>query len=323
VGLGGAALATAGAPRRGQSPGDGLVTRTGWALGSNVSLSVAGLPTTAAERALDAAFAELETVEQVMSLYRPASQICRLNRTGELRDPHPYLLAVLRQAEQTSRLTGGALDISVQPLWELYSAAKHEGRLPTEGEIAAARAKVGWWGVELRDDLVLLRQPGMAITLNGLAQGFAADRAIAALREHGATHALVNAGEIASRGTRPDGNPWRVGIQHPREREAYVSLAGLAGRSLSTSGDYETTFSADFTKNHIFDPRTGDSPAELASVSMVAPTALAADALSTAAMVLGTDRTLDLVTRSPGVDALLVTKAGRVLATVGFPEIAV
>jgi thiamine biosynthesis lipoprotein len=297
------------------------LTRTGWALGSNVSLTVAGLPFAAAERALDAAFAELETVEQVMSLYRPDSQVCRLNRTGELRDPHPHLLAVLRHAEETSRRTGGAFDITVQPLWELFSAAKRAGRLPTCDELTSARAKIGWWGVESSDDnVVRLHGRGMAITLNGLAQGFAADRALAALAAHGARHALVNAGEIASRGGKPSGAPWKVGIQHPREAEAYVSLAGLAGRSLSTSGDYETSFTADFAKNHIFDPRTGDSPPELASVSIVAPTALEADALSSAAMVLGIEGTLALVARSPGVEALLVTKSGRAIATPGFPE---
>src|SRR5262245_7222482 len=93
-----------------------LVTRTSWALGSDVSLTVGGLNERAANRALDAAFAELETIEQAMSLYRPASQLGQLNRDRVLRDPHPHLVTVLRTAEQTSRDTGGAFDISVQPL---------------------------------------------------------------------------------------------------------------------------------------------------------------------------------------------------------------
>jgi thiamine biosynthesis lipoprotein len=287
-------------------------------------MTVAGRPLRDAERALDAAFAELETVEQVMSLYRPESQICRLNRTGELRDPHPYLLQVLRHAEATSRRTAGAFDITVQPLWELYSTTQKQGRLPSDDELAAARAKIGWWGVECCwESVVRLNGKGKAITLNGVAQGFAADRAVAALKQHGVEHALVNAGEIGTRGGKPGGEPWRIGIQHPREPESYVSLAGLADRSLSTSGDYETTFAADFSKHHILDPRTGNSPPELASASVVAPTALEADALSTAAMVLGVEKTLILVSRSLGVDALLVTKSGRTIATAGFPEVIV
>jgi len=298
------------------------ISRTGWALGSSVSMTVAGLPRDNAERALDAAFAELETVERVMSLYRPDSEICRLNRTGELRDPHPYLVQVLRHAEATSRRTAGAFDITVQPLWELYSSTKKQGRMPSDDELAAARAKIGWWGVEsCWESVVRLHGKGMAITLNGVAQGFAADRAVAALKQHGVEHALVNTGEIGTRGGKPSCEPWKVGIQHPREPESYVSLAGLADRSLSTSGDYETTFAGDFSKHHIFDPRTGDSPPELASVSIVAPTAVEADALSTAAMVLGAEKTLSLIARSPGVDALLVTKYGRVIATEGFPAL--
>jgi len=297
------------------------VCRTGWALGSGVSMIVAGLPRQAAERALDAAFAELEAVEHVMSLYRPGSQLCQLNRTGELRDPHPYLVQVLRYAEFTSRQTAGAFDITVQPLWELYQAAKSEGRLPSEVEVAASKAKVDWRRVEIGDGYVRLRGSGTAVTLNGVAQGFAADRAIDALRQHGIEHALVNAGEIGTRGGKPSGEPWKVGIQHPREPDAYVSLAGLAGRSLSTSGDYETTFTSDFARNHIFDPRTGGSPPELASVSIVAPTALEADALSTAAMVLGVQNTLHMIANMQAIDALLVTKTGRTLATPGFPEV--
>lgn len=114
------------------------ISRIGSALGSDVSMIVAGLPRTGAERALDASFTELKTVEQVMSLYRPGSQLCRLNRTGELRDPHPCLVRVLRHAEATSRQTAGAFDITVQPLWELYQAAKSEGRLMS-GPYAALR----------------------------------------------------------------------------------------------------------------------------------------------------------------------------------------
>jgi thiamine biosynthesis lipoprotein len=305
----------------GESTPAASVSRTSWALGTTVSLTVAGLTKARAEAALDAAFAEIETVEQVMSLYRPGSQLCELNRTGLLRDPHPYLVQVLRTAAATSRDTRGAFDVTVQPLWELCAAAKKQGRQPTGAEIAAAKARVDWRAVETRDELVRLHGRGRAITLNGLAQGFAADRAVAALAAHGVNHALVNAGEIGTSGRKTDGENWTVGIQHPREPDAFVSLAGLSGRSLSTSGDYETTFTDDFSRHHIFDPRSGDSPAELASVSIVARAALEADALSTAAMVLGVDETLRLVAGRPGVDALLVTKGGRVLATPGFPQV--
>ena len=303
----------------GNLPND--VSRHSWALGAEVVMTVMEMSVARAQRALDAAFEELELVEQVMSLYRPDSQVCRLNRDRVLERPHPYLLEVLAMAEQTARCSDGAFDITVQPLWELYAACQKQGRLPTDEEIAAARATVDWQAIEIASDCVRLRAPATAITLNGIAQGFAADRAIAVLRDHGVQHALVNTGEVSSLGRKPNGNDWTAGVQHPREPDSFVSLVGLQGRSLATSGDYEATFCDDFSKHHIFDPRTGQSPSEVASVSIVAPSAMQADALSTAAMVLGPDRTLALIESQPNVDALFVLKDGRSLHTRGFPMI--
>ena len=170
-------------------------------------------------------------------------------------------------------------------------------------------------------DRIRLLSPVRAVTLNGIAQGFAADRAVTALRQHGIEHALVNLGEVGCLGRKPSDEDWTVGVQHPRVAEAYVSLAALNGRSLATSGDYETKFTDDFAKHHIFDPRSGQSPTELASASIAAPTALQADALSTTAMVLGPERTLALIESLPNVDALLVLKNGRSLRTPGFIEV--
>lgn len=299
------------------------VTRTSWALGADVSLTVLGLAPSQARRALDAAFAEIETVEQVMSIYRPTSQLSQLNRNRILKRPHRYLLEVLTVAAETSRATGGAFDITVQPLWQLHATAKRRGTLPTPAELAAAQRQVDWQQVKVTAEEVQLLKPVAAITLNGIAQGYALDRALAALKQHGATTALINTGEIGSLGTKAHDDPWTTGIQHPREPDSFVAIADLDGRALATSGDYETNFSADLRSHHIFDPRTGTSPPELASVSIVAPTGLQADALSTAAMVLGKDQALALLAGLPNVDALLITKSGEVVQTAGFPAAAV
>ncbi len=296
-----------------------LVTRTSWALGSDVSMTVLHPDRRLAERVLAAAFEELEQVEQVMSLYLPESQISRLNRDGAIADPHPYLVDVLLQSRATSQASGGAFDVTVQPLWELYAEAKKSGRLPEPGAIEAARAKVDWRRVETSPTRIRLSGKGVRVTLNGIAQGFAADRAMDALRRHGIEHALVNTGEIGSLGDKSRGRPWIAGIRHPRNQDAHLALAGLAGRCLSTSGDYATRFSDDYRNHHIFDPTTGRSPAAFSSVSVAAPTAVEADALSTAVFVLGVERGLALVRSTSGADALLVLKDGRTLATDGFP----
>lgn len=299
--------------------GETPVTRTARAFGTEISITALHSRRDVAERALAAAFAELETLEEVMSLYRPHSQLCRLNRDGVVHDPHPYLVDVLRYAAEVSRRTDGAFDVTVQPLWELFAAAKKDGQLPHPTDIAVARTKVNWQRLEVTPRRVELLDPGMGVTLNGIAQGFAADRAAAVLRQHGIQRALLNTGEIGALGSKSSSEPWRVGIQHPRQPEAFISLAKLAGRSLATSGDYATSFSDDHVHHHIFNPQTGRSPDEFSSVTIVAATGLEADALSTAVFVLGMESGLELIRATPGADGLLVLKDGRMQHTPGFP----
>lgn len=295
------------------------VTRTARAFGTEVSITTLHAQQETAEQAVAAAFAELESVEEVMSLYRPHSQVCRLNREGALDNPHPYLVEVLMHALALSEKSDGAFDVTVQPLWELFAAAKKAERLPTDSEIVAVRSTVDWRRLDVSNQRIRLNGGDMAITLNGIAQGFAADRAEAALLRHGIEDALVNTGEIGTLGTKADAEPWTVGIQHPRQADAFLSLAKLSGRSLATSGDYATSFSPDHRHHHIFNPRTGRSPEEFSSVSIVAATGLEADALSTAVFVLGLERGLELIHRTPAADALFVLKDGRTQHTAGFP----
>ena len=273
-----------------------------------------------AARALNAALAELREVEAVLSLYRPDSAVCRLNREGVLSRPHPFLVEVLRKAQKLSELSDGAFDVTVQPLWELYAAARKAGRVPEAAEIETARRKVDWHKVEVDPDRIRLGERGMAITLNALAQGFAADRVLATLRSHSIRHALVNTGEIGAMGRKENGEPWTLGIQHPRRPEAYAALVKLSECCMATSGDYATAFSNDLQRHHIFDPATGNSPQELASVTVVAPSGLDADGASTAVMVLGPERGLKLLQSFAGAEAFLVLKENRTIRTPRFPE---
>ncbi|MEE8450889.1 MAG: FAD:protein FMN transferase [Thermoguttaceae bacterium] len=300
-------------------------TEKGWALGSAVSMTALHADRATAQRAVARAMDELRLVERLMSLYRPQSQLARLNRDGVLSDPHPYLVEVLHAAQNMSGRTGGAFDITVQPLWKCYETAAKADGMPKPDDLAGALQKVDWRQVEISTRRVRLRGKGTAVTLNGIAQGFAADRAVAVLTRHGIEHALVDTGEIGTLGTKEqDGSheerAWTVGIQHPRRDDAYLGLAKLEGRCLATSGDYATTFSPDCRDNHLFDPRTGRSPVAFSSVSVAAATAMQADALSTALFVLGPERGLKLVQSTPKADALFVLKDGRTRATEGFPQ---
>jgi FAD:protein FMN transferase len=289
------------------------------ALGSKVSIQVIHSDQERAKKGIQNAFAAIEQVESVMSLYRSESQVSELNRTGILKHPSPDLVQTLQTAKRISEKSNGAFDITVQPLWTLYHSHSKSSSSPTESEINDTRRRVNWRNVQIRHDEVRFNSTETQITLNGMAQGFAADQARAALATTGIEHALIDCGELSTIGQNNQGKSWQVGIQHPRETEAFAALAQLNDRSLATSGDYETHFSIDFRQHHIFSPTTGQSPTELSSVSVAAPTALLADALSTTLFVLGSERGLELISSFENVDALLITKEGRHLATPGFP----
>lgn len=294
-------------------------SRTGWALGTQVNLTVCCDDRQLAQEAMSAALTEIERVETVMSLYRADSQLSQLNRSGSLANPHPWLMQVLRAANDLSDRTDGVFDITVQPLWTLYSGHANRGTLPTDTEIQEALSRIGWQRVQLEDSAVRLKGAGTQITLNGIAQGFAADMAARALQSRGIHSALIDTGEIGAIGAKAGRDPWSIGIKHPRNEGGLLGLASLSGRCLSTSGDYESRFSKDFNHHHLLNPMTGKSPIELSSVSVAAPTALEADALSTAVFLLGLEQGRQLIEATPGADALFVSKDGTTHSTAGFP----
>ena len=294
------------------------VKRTSRAMGADVSITIVHHDVRTAEWALDRAFDEIETVEQLMSIYRPDSELRQLNEKKRLIDPHPYLFEILDAAQNLSQRTNGAFDITVQPLWQLHADTQRAKRLPTPDELNATRQRVDWRRVKLSSRRIELGDE-TEITLNGIAQGFAADRVSKLIRGLGITNALIDTGEIGSVGKNKNGNHWSVGVQHPRNADSFVSLAKLSNRCLATSGDYATSFSSDFRHHHIFDPCTASSPTELASVSIAAPTAMQADGLSTAVLVMGLTQGARLIESMPRTDALFVLKDGRTLATDGFP----
>lgn len=289
------------------------------AFGTTVSVQLVHDDERQANLAIEDAFAETKKVDALMSIHREGSQVHALNASGGVDRPHPYLLAVLKAARELSVLTDGAFDVTVQPLWRTYEQAETEGGLPSDAGIDHARALVGWQRMAFDGQRVQLLQPGMAITLNGIAQGFATDLALARVRERGIRHALLDTGEYGAIGSRDRSRPWLLAVQEPRKREPMQQAFRMDGRCVATSGDYEMHFSADYAQHHIFDPHTGKSPPELASVTVLAPTGMLADGLSTALMVMGKAKAMKLVASLENVDAMLIDKAGARWQSTGFP----
>jgi thiamine biosynthesis lipoprotein len=292
-----------------------LARVAGLAFGTTVSIVVAHADAEQARAAGRAALAQARRIDALMTVYRPESEVSRLNASGALDDPDPHLVRVLERAQRLAELADGTFDVTVQPLWQLYAQCRRRGELPSREAVAAARSCVHWTALEVSPRRLAFKRRGMAITLNGIAQGYATDLALAALREHGIEDALVDAGEYAAEGTRQAGRPWTVGLQHPRDPEAVIAAIAMDGRCLATSGDYEATFSDDFLFHHIFDPRTGCSPRALSSVAVAAPSGADADALTKPMMVLDLARARALLAHFPGAGAVWIDKQSRIVAT--------
>jgi thiamine biosynthesis lipoprotein len=284
--------------------------------GTTLSLQAGHADEAVLATALDAAVAALQRIEAQMSLFRADSALSRLNRDGRLDAPPAELRELLAIARDVARRSDGAFDPTVQPLWLAFADAQTRGRLPTPGEVAAARALVDWRDLRLERDVRLART-GMGVTLNGIAQGYAADRVRGVLLAHGVHDALVDSGEFAMAGRDPAGARWTLGIADPRHEQRLVARLFADGRCVATSGDDQTSFSADHRHHHIFDPHTGWSPPDIAGVTVAAPSGALADALTKVFFVAGPDRALE-VARRWNVDALWIAKSGHWGATPGL-----
>jgi thiamine biosynthesis lipoprotein len=292
--------------------------RAGVAFDTGVALTVVSLDQRDAEAALDAGFAEIRRLEQVASLTRPGSDICRLNANGRLADPDQALLDMLAVAGEVHRATEGAFDVTLQPLWILYDAYAKRGEWPSDAQSAPARALIGQADVAFNRDEIAFARPGMAITLNSLTHGYAADCVARLFAERGVQHAFVDTGEMEALGHGAGGGPWKAGIQHPRQRDNLLGSLPVSG-CIATAGDYQYYWSEDYSRNHILDPRSGASPASFACISVIAPTAVLADALSTAVCVVGRDKAVHLLRRFEA-EAYGLTKDGSVWSSPGFPR---
>lgn len=242
----------------------------GTAMGASASILLAHPE---AARVAARVWAEIDRLEDVFSLYRPGSALARLNASGSLGGPPFDLLKCLSLAGTVHSATGRIFDPTVQPLWTEYAQAVSDGRNPDPG---AALDLVGWAGVTVEPDRVAFAHPGMALTLNGIAQGFVADRIAALLEAEGLTDILIDTGELRALGGDPRGGGWPAQVLNGPK-------VPLRDRALATSAPLGTTFDEAGRIGHILDPHTGlPAAAGWRQISVTAPSAALADACSTA-----------------------------------------
>ena len=289
----------------------------GSALGAQVSIEIHHPDSAAAERLVERCVFDLRRQEQQFSLYRADSAICSLNRTGILVAPDADMVALLKTALGFAAITGGAFDPTVQPLWQLYanhfSAQRPDSDGPAPQRLAEALAKVGYRDLLVGQDRIALLRRGAAITLNGIAQGFATDRVVERLRQAGLSTTLVDMGEVRAIGTRPEGTPWRVGLGDPDRPGVLSETIDLVDRAVATSAGAGFRFDAEGRFNHLFDPATGRSPQRYNTVSVLAPTAAEADALSTAFSLMPLSDIAAIVAVSPNLQARITDTGGTLI----------
>lgn len=264
---------------------------------------------------------EVQRLETIFSLYRADSALSRLNASGELQAPAHELVELLSFALSLSRHSAGAFDPTVQPLYRLYADHYAEPGAsvggPSPQAIARVRRLVDFTAVELHADCIRLRRPGMAITLNGIAQGYVTDRVVGLLRAAGFDQVLVDLGETVALGQRPGGGPWHAAVGDPRDSARTVLDLPLGESpgvlpALATSAGYGTRFGPDPRIHHLLDPHTGRSANHHASVSIAARDATLADGLSTTLSVLPPAQGIALLHRYPSTRAYLVDAVGRI-----------
>ena len=281
---------------------------SGVALGAAAEIVLYDPDAARARRLIARCVAEIDRLEDVFSLYRPESAITRLNRDGHVTAPPLELVALLAEARSFSDRTEGAFDATVQPLWRLYAAhfarPGADPRGPGDAEHAEAQALVDHRAVEIEPAEVRFARRGMAITLNGIAQGYITDRVATVLQDAGMGDVLLDIGEVRALGRHPKGRPWHVGLRRAAEPETIGRTVTLTDRAVATSAGIASPFEPSGRHHHLFDPATGRPAPGAGQVSVIAPSATMADALSTALAVSPPARAAAFAARFPEIEVV-------------------
>ena len=302
-------------------------TRSDILLGSTVTITTYGRTAPALLDSLFARIAEIEALMSVTTRDYETSELLEVNRAAA-RSPIAVsddTVAVVQRSLLISERSAGAFDVSIGPLSRLWDIGNARTAIPEIEDIADALLLVDYRRIEIDPvaQTIYLPVAGMALDVGAIAKGYAADEIARLLGEAGVESALLDfGGNILTLGRKPDDSAWRIGIQHPAEARGEI-IAVIEQRqagAVVTSGDYERFFERDGQRyHHILDPQTG-RPARsgLRSVTILSPSSMDADALATAAFVLGPEEGFELVSRFPPAQTIFVTSAGSVIASSGL-----
>src|SRR3569832_114971 len=290
-------------------------------MGTSIYVELWGEDSAKAEAAIDAVMADMRRIDELMSHYKPESQLSKIYQLAaqEPVQVDPELFDLIKLSTRYSIITEGAFDITYASVGHLYDFPHHVK--PTEAQIKEALPGVNWRNMLLDSEhhTVRFERPGMRIALGGIGKGYAVEHGIGILQARGFQHARVTAGgDSRSIGDRM-GRPWVVGFRNPDDKNKVVTRIPIVNSAMSTSGDYERYFDEGGVRyHHILDPRTGHSASKVRSATILGPTATETDGMSKTAFVLGPEKSLEIINRMPHYDAIFVTPDGKVLYSTGL-----
>ncbi len=286
------------------------------------------------ERIIDTAIERVREIENRMSITIEDSDVSRINSNAGKKPVkvNNDTLEVIEKGLEYGRISHGAFDITIYPIVKLWGITSEHPKVPTEKEVQDKLSLVNYGGVIVdgHNNTVYLKKEGMGIDLGAIAKGYAADEIVRVLKEGGIQHALINmGGNVIVIGGKPDGKPWRIGIQDPRAEEghkSHIAIVEIMDGSVVSSGDYERYIVEVYNKtgvryHHIFDPNTG-YPADqgLMGTTVIAEHSIDADALSTAVFVMGIHEGFQIIDQMENVKALTITKNKEIYTSQGFGE---
>ncbi len=285
-------------------------------MSTTITLTIAARDEATAKGHLRAAFDRLDTLQRELSAHDPKSELALVNAEGAQRPVRvePDLFDCIADGVKWYDLTNKTFDITCGPLLQVWREAGKADRLPTQAELDAARA-LGGADQVLLDSVahtVKLPKPGVQLDLGGLGKGYCMDRVLEVLKKRGVHNALLaGSGDIYAMGHNPEGRPWRIGVQDPRQPNnpaALLAVLELTDQAVSTSGNYQRYVTIQGKHySHIVDPRTGWTADNVPSVTVVGPDTTTTDILDTALSVMGVEEGLKYVEAHKGLEAMFVT----------------
>jgi thiamine biosynthesis lipoprotein ApbE len=269
-----------------------------------------------AAAAIEDAFKEIERVEKAFSKFDENSEVSRLNRLAgyEGVNVSEEVFSLTERSLNYSVLSGGAFDITIAPLMEIWGFTFREGSIPDKGAIESVLKIVGYKKIALDPENSSIRflNKDVKVDFGGIAKGYAVDRAKDMLVSHGIKNSLVNlGGNIFASGNPPGRTAWKIGVEDPRNKEKLLHSFELSGKAISTSGNYERFFEINGKRySHIMNPLTGEPCRGIISVTVIAVSAEEADALSTAIFVMGEEKGMEFAGSVRDINVLILKEDG-------------